>query len=269
MAARRSKIFAEFRPGFNLLTGQPGYTGTSYLQVVPDVDTLVQTNEITASPVVSYPINFTTAQTYTVWLRGYPTNAAGDSVVVGLGDERIEATGFAPGAWSWANTTPGGLTARLSITTTGVQTMTLAMREDGLRIDRLLLTTDTNYIPADFGPVESERQLGSGSFMTPLTRTIVYTYDNLYRLTEADYTTGESYAYNYDPVGNRGSSRISVRAPRYSGDSTEQLGEKGIALKIKEKTLEKMIEIKQSIATTFEDFELVVKSFHKAAAISV
>ena len=50
--------------------------------MIPDVDTLYQTNEITASPVVSYPINFTTAQTYTVWLRGYPTNAAGDSVVV-------------------------------------------------------------------------------------------------------------------------------------------------------------------------------------------
>jgi YD repeat-containing protein len=38
---------------------------------------------------------------------------------------------------------------------------------------------------------------------TPLTRTIVYTYDNLYRLTDADYSTGEDYAYSYDPVGNR------------------------------------------------------------------
>ena len=37
----------------------------------------------------------------------------------------------------------------------------------------------------------------------PLTRTIVYTYDNLYRLTDADYSTGEDYAYAYDPVGNR------------------------------------------------------------------
>jgi hypothetical protein len=30
-----------------------------------------------------------------------------------------------------------------------------------------------------------------------------------------------------------------------------------------------MIEIKQSIATTFEDFELVVEPFHKPAAVSV
>jgi len=32
---------------------------------------------------------------------------------------------------------------------------------------------------------------------------ISYTYDPLYRLTAADYSTGEAYAYQYDAVGNR------------------------------------------------------------------
>jgi len=63
------------------------------------------------------------------------------------------------------------------------------MREDGLRIDRLVLTTDTTFIPTGFGPAETERQLGGGDLIMPITRTIVYTYDNLYRLTEADYST--------------------------------------------------------------------------------
>jgi len=34
-------------------------------------------------------------------------------------------------------------------------------------------------------------------------RGISYTYDPLYRLTAADYSTGEQYTYQYDPVGNR------------------------------------------------------------------
>jgi len=33
--------------------------------------------------------------------------------------------------------------------------------------------------------------------------TIDYTYDPLYRLTAADYSTGDSYAYTFDAVGNR------------------------------------------------------------------
>jgi YD repeat-containing protein len=36
-----------------------------------------------------------------------------------------------------------------------------------------------------------------------VTRTIAYTYDSLYRLTKADYSTGESFAHVYDAVGNR------------------------------------------------------------------
>jgi YD repeat-containing protein len=35
------------------------------------------------------------------------------------------------------------------------------------------------------------------------TRVITYTYDPLYRLTGADYSTGESFVYAYDAVGNR------------------------------------------------------------------
>ena len=35
-----------------------------------------------------------------------------------------------------------------------------------------------------------------------VTTTITYTYDSLYRLTEADYSSGENFQYAYDAVGN-------------------------------------------------------------------
>jgi YD repeat-containing protein len=92
-----------------------------------------------------------------------------------------------------------------------------------LHIDRLLLTTDTPAVPTGFGPPETERLLGSGGLITPLTRTIVYTYDNLYRLTEADYTSGESYAYSYDSVGNRLQQIIDGDTTTYQYDAANRL----------------------------------------------
>jgi hypothetical protein len=152
-------------------TAQSSYTGTSYLQALPDLDLLYQTTEITNSPQVAYPINFTTPGTYTVWLRGFTSNAAGDSAYVGLGSEVVSVTGFAPGQWNWANLTTSGIAATLTVTTSGLYTASVWMREDGLRIDRVLLTTNTNYIPTDFGPAESARQ-GTVLPTTTLTHTI-------------------------------------------------------------------------------------------------
>jgi hypothetical protein len=52
-------------------------------------------------------------------------------------------------------------------------------------------------------PKPSERQIEATGLIVNLDRTITYQYDHLYRLSNADYSTGESYAYEYDPVGNR------------------------------------------------------------------
>ena len=97
------------------------------------------------------------------------------------------------------------------------------MREDGLRIDRLLLTTDTTFIPTTFGPAESGRYAAGSGVTTRLTRTIVYTYDHLYRLTNADYSTGEDYQYDYDEVGNRLQQIIDGDTTDYLYDAANRL----------------------------------------------
>ncbi len=65
------------------------------------------------------------------------------------------------------------------MTASGLYTASVWMREDGLRIDRLLLTTNTTFISTGFGPAESARVLArfASPLTTPLTHTIVYTYD--------------------------------------------------------------------------------------------
>ena len=43
------------------------------------------------------------------------------------------------------------------ISTPGLHTIRLWQREDGLRLDRIVLTTDSGYIPSGSGPFESNR----------------------------------------------------------------------------------------------------------------
>jgi YD repeat-containing protein len=189
-------------------TTRSGYTGTAYVQVLPDLDALYQTSEITTSPVVAYPINLTTPATYTFWLRGFAFNgagnAAGDSAYLNAGDEAVGVTGFAPRDWTWQNRATKGATATLVVETSGLYTLSLATREDGLRVDRLLLVTDTAYTPAGFGPAESGCQAQGGPGIPAMVdRVITYGYDDLYRLTSTDYSSGEACVYGYDPAGNR------------------------------------------------------------------
>ncbi|NCP88527.1 hypothetical protein GW829_14295, partial [bacterium] len=68
-------------------------------------------------------------------------------------------------------------------------TLGLFMREDGLRVDKMLLITDTNYIPTGTGPVESQQQVVTDTIPGQLAvQYVMLTYDPLYRLTVADYT---------------------------------------------------------------------------------
>jgi hypothetical protein len=138
-------------------TSLPGATDPGYLSAAPDTD-LRFTTVNSGNPQLDYTINFTTTGTYYVWLRGYAPNAAGDSIYVGLNDQPvITLTGFAPRMWSWANHSPQEIPVTIEITGTGEHVLHLWMREDGLRIDRLLLTTNSGYQPTDNGPAESER----------------------------------------------------------------------------------------------------------------
>jgi RHS repeat-associated protein len=208
---------------WNLKTTQSGYTGTSYLQPLPDIDALYQTDVLTDSPVVVYPLDFTLPGTYTLWLRGYAGNASGDSAYIGLNNQVVDITGFAPNAWTWANTETGGQPATVAVTNTGVYTLELLMREDGLRIDRLLLTTDTTYIPTGFGPPESDRLTDTTTIDLTIDRVITYSYDDLYHLTGASYSTGEMYSYEYDPVGNRLQQIIDGNTTEYLYDAANRL----------------------------------------------
>ena len=59
-----------------------------------------------------------------------------------------------------------------------------------------------------------------------ITTTITYTYDSLYRLTEADYSSGVEFEYVYDAVGNRTSYTATITSTQnttYAYDAANHL----------------------------------------------
>jgi len=93
-----------------------------------------------------------------VWVRGKGASERDDSLHVGI-DGSLPSTadrvsGFGR-AWNWSRNTQDGPVARIRVSKTGVHTLNLWMREDGLSVDRMLLTSDNTYRPSGVGPRES------------------------------------------------------------------------------------------------------------------
>lgn len=177
-----------------------GYGGEAYLRALPDNGTRYESHEVADAAGVSYAIVVNSPATYTLWVRGMAPDAAGDSLHAGIngqvGEHAARLTGFAPDEWTWSRMTMSGTAATLSFAEPGVYTLNVWMREDGLRLDRLLLITDTTYIPAGIGPSASAQQVITGFVATEqITQVIAYDYDPLYRLTAADYADGSYFHY--------------------------------------------------------------------------
>lgn len=67
-------------------------------------------------------------------------------------------------------------------------------------------------------------KIGSSSdFLQSGSVTIDYMYDPLYRLTEANYSTGAFYHYVYDAVGNRLTQETGLGTTNYTYDIVNRL----------------------------------------------
>jgi hypothetical protein len=130
-----------------------GYAGEGYLTAFADTGLLVEPTAVITSSELQFTVNFTTTGVYTLWLRGYAPDGAGDSLYLGLANQGAVTptilTGFVPQQWHWSKIETSNGVAILDITQPGLHTLHLWQREDGLRLDRLLLTTDSGYTPPE------------------------------------------------------------------------------------------------------------------------
>jgi len=132
----------------------------------------VNTNNDAYGPRLEYEVNFRTTGTYYVWVRTRGPSSSDDSVHVGLdGTPATDVTDGlglgdstpGDGDWDWSNdVTDTSTDATVTVNSAGTHTVTVWMREDGIQVDKIVLTTssspsfDTGSDDSDTGPPESE-----------------------------------------------------------------------------------------------------------------
>jgi glycosidase len=129
-----------------------GFSGTGYMEALPNTGATIDANWVTTSPELQYTINFSTPGTYYVWVRGYAnvnTDASVHAGIDGASDTaaRIVLNQF--NTWQWTNTiVNSSARALISVGSAGSHTFSLWMRDDGFRVDEVILTTNPNFTPA-------------------------------------------------------------------------------------------------------------------------
>jgi alpha-D-xyloside xylohydrolase len=134
-----------------LTNAVPGFSGLGYMQALPNDNENNNINWQVTSPELDYPLNLSNTATYYVWLRCYATNNADDSIHAGMDGQTNTASAITLvasqyGAWSWTtNRNTAGLPPPTVSGGVGPHTFQLWMREDGMSVDRVVLTTNANF----------------------------------------------------------------------------------------------------------------------------
>ena len=141
-------------------TPTSGFSGTHAMAATPNTGVTRDTAFLNTSPRLDYRIQFVRTGTHYVWIRGIGPSGGDDSLHAGLNGAALSTsdriTGFGPN-FVWRNATTDGPVATLEIPSVGVHTINLWMREDGVIVDKLVLTANASYTPTDTGPPESAR----------------------------------------------------------------------------------------------------------------
>lgn len=130
------------------------------MQALPDDGDLILADYTVGNAELQYQVVFESTGTFYVWLRLWALED-GRAVYVGSGVQStrigVAAQEVPSTAWTWQGHKNPDRPAQVFIDQAGEKTFSIWMREDGLSIDRIILTTDPAYIPEGIGPAESPR----------------------------------------------------------------------------------------------------------------
>ena len=176
-AEHYSAVVARGGRTWSKITSPSGFSGSDAVSVTPNSGGIINSNFTGSSPELRYTIGFPSGlnypRTYTVWVRGSskPTgreSAGGnDSVHVGLDGKFVSTADRinipkADSSWVWAKGTLDGTSAKITVPSAGTHTLNVWMREDGFRLDKIILTT-TSSTPSGVSSAETTQGTSGSS----------------------------------------------------------------------------------------------------------
>jgi hypothetical protein len=146
------------------------FSGTGGMQALPAGENRHKVLEDAQAyaPYLEYPVNFVKADAVYVWMRASHIDGYDDSVWIGM-DGIIYGTvpltyttaeQVYSNVWHWINHYMGAETtpAKMEIGTAGLHIFQVFMREPSFKFDKILLTSDSTYLPnseSEMGPPET------------------------------------------------------------------------------------------------------------------
>jgi hypothetical protein len=155
-----SKV-AQGGDSWNTHTATAGFSGSGAMKAEPDDEdgtSVSAANAPTGSPRLDFDVNFVSTGTHYVWILGHGDSFNDDSVHVGLNGS-IPSTGqdyggFTATGFGWDNS--GASTpVTINVPSAGNHTFNVWMREDGVVVDKVIITTDPGFVPTGTGPAET------------------------------------------------------------------------------------------------------------------
>jgi Gylcosyl hydrolase family 115 C-terminal domain len=128
-----------------------GISGDTCVTTEPDDGTTWGADTDTAAPRLDYSVNFSRSGTFYAFVRGDAATYTGRSDSCSLGIDGVVVAdylyGADPGVWAWVRHT-------VTISTPGLHTVSLYGREDGGRVDKIVISMSP-ATPTGNGPPES------------------------------------------------------------------------------------------------------------------
>ena len=129
---------------------------------MPDRGVRIRSRYNKRSPELTYLADFGETGTYYVWMRVWAKDQNSNSVHLGINGDAVRSSSYMGteiyGRWIWTRKQlDDDDYATIRINSPGVKEINLWMREDGLVVDRIILTRDRHFAPRDTGPAESLR----------------------------------------------------------------------------------------------------------------
>lgn len=141
-----------------------GASGDKYVFASPDFFYTILENIESTSPHIDFDIEFLKAERYYVWVRGYAEKDSDNSIYLGLDNmhspDNINIKFEVNSEWNWSNINIDNAESMLQVSYAGIHTLNIWMRDDGAAVDKIVLTTNPDYVPTAMGPSESEQKPG-------------------------------------------------------------------------------------------------------------
>jgi hypothetical protein len=134
-----------------------GSSGAGAMVALPDNDADEDDPDYEDTPFVDYEVHFVRTGKHYIWVRGWGIDD-GAKGHVDLDHRELDngkEMEFDEDRWNWAHESDEDDYAYFEIETPGVHTISLCMHEDGLTVDKIVLTTNPDYRPRGTGPAAS------------------------------------------------------------------------------------------------------------------